>query len=225
MANTSPPSRRDDALSKDRIVDAAIALLDAAGESGLTFRALSERLATGPGAIYWHVANKADLIKAACDAVMSRALIDGAHGTTPVDRLRAVALAVFGIMDRHAWVGPVLARAPAEPPAIRLLEHLGQPLVALDVPEGQLWPTANALLSYIVGVAGQNAANAQFARTHKLRRSAFLDDIAVAWSRLDPGEYPFVRRMAAVVAAHDDRDDFLAGVDLILDGIQKRRGS
>ena len=41
--------RRTDALSRERIVDAAIELLDAEGESGLTFRALAARLATGPG--------------------------------------------------------------------------------------------------------------------------------------------------------------------------------
>src|SRR5579859_7821537 len=42
--------RRTDALSKERIVEAAIEILDADGENALTFRALSARLATGAGA-------------------------------------------------------------------------------------------------------------------------------------------------------------------------------
>ncbi|WP_414940446.1 hypothetical protein [Amycolatopsis sp. cmx-11-51] len=43
---------RAEALSRERIVEAAIALLDADGESGLTFKTLTERLTTGSGAIY-----------------------------------------------------------------------------------------------------------------------------------------------------------------------------
>ncbi|HEY0255414.1 MAG TPA: TetR family transcriptional regulator, partial [Kofleriaceae bacterium] len=68
------PERREDALSRDRIVDAAIELLDEAGETGLTFRALAARLATGPGAIYWHVADKTALLVAACDAIVARTM-------------------------------------------------------------------------------------------------------------------------------------------------------
>ncbi|MBI0381492.1 TetR family transcriptional regulator, partial [Streptomyces albiflaviniger] len=53
---TRRTQRRTEALSRERIVEAAVELLDTAGEGGLTFRALTERPATGPGAIYWHVA-------------------------------------------------------------------------------------------------------------------------------------------------------------------------
>ncbi|MBJ6764564.1 helix-turn-helix transcriptional regulator [Myxococcaceae bacterium JPH2] len=54
--------RREDALSRARIIEAAVELLDDEGESGLTFRALATRLATGAGAIYWHIANKNELL-------------------------------------------------------------------------------------------------------------------------------------------------------------------
>ena len=39
-------TRRGGPLSREQIVAAAVGLLDDAGESGLTFRALAERLAT-----------------------------------------------------------------------------------------------------------------------------------------------------------------------------------
>ncbi len=75
MSNTvAPPPRRADALTRDTIIDAAIALLDTAGEGGLTFRALATRLSTGAGAIYWHVADKDDLFTAASDAIVTRAM-------------------------------------------------------------------------------------------------------------------------------------------------------
>jgi hypothetical protein len=91
---------------------------------------------------------------------------------------------------------------------------------ALGVPDKVQWATVSALLSYILGVGGQNAANGQFARAHNLDRSDFLDAVATAWSELDPGEYPFTRSVAGALRVHDDRADFLAGIDLILAGVK-----
>jgi len=78
-----------------------------------------------------------------------------------------------------------------------------------------------ALMSYVLGVAGQNAANAQLARRTQggAGRAAFIDALATAWSQLDPAAWPFTRGIAAQFRTHDDRADFLAGVDLILAGI------
>ena len=48
---------------------------------------------------------------------------------------------------------------------------------------------------------------------------AFLATVAAQWTQLDPAEYPFVHQMAAQLPGHDDREQFLAGIDLILAGI------
>ncbi len=71
-------------------------------------------------------------------------------------------------------------------------------------------------------MSGQNAANTQLARVRGLDRSDFLEAVATAWSQLDPEEFPFARSIAGQVRVHDDRVDFLAGIDLILGGITER---
>jgi len=78
-------------------------------------------------------------------------------------------------------------------------------------------------MAYILGVSSQNAANGQFARTQGLDRSDFLEGMSNAWSQLDPEEYPFARSLAGQLRKHDDRTDFLAGIDLILRGIGSPR--
>ena len=40
---------------------------------------------------------------------------------------------------------------------------------------------------------------------------------------LDPDDYPFTRAVAAQLRDHDDREQFLAGIDLILAGIRSDR--
>src|ERR1700749_815181 len=87
--------RREQSLSRDRIIEASIALLDSDGESGLTFRALSERLVTGPGAIYWHIASKSELLIAACDTIIARTMDAPLIGATPEAIIRTLALGMF----------------------------------------------------------------------------------------------------------------------------------
>jgi len=215
--------RREESLSRDRIIEASIELLDRSGESGLTFRALSERLATGPGAIYWYIANKSDLLTAACDAVVGCTMNETVVVTTPEATIRAVALALFDVIDEHPWVGSALTSALGLSPIVCILERIGQQICALGVPDEQQWAAVGTLMAYILGVSRQNAANGQLARTRSLDRSDFLETVSTAWSQLDPEEYPFARSVAGQIRDHDDRMDFLAGIDLILRGISLPR--
>lgn len=220
MANQrNRPQRRDAALSREQIVDAAIALLDRDGEAGLTFRALSERLATGPGALYGHIADKRDLLTAACDTVIARSLPAPMAGTTPQAAIRTLALAMFDAIDAHPWAGSALWQAPGQLPIVRIIEGLGQPLRTLGVADAAQWAAVSALLNYMLGVSGQNAANTQLALARGLVRNETLAAVASLWSRLDPVAFPFVRSMAGALQTHDDRLDFIAGIDLILAGI------
>jgi hypothetical protein len=92
-------------------------------------------------------------------------------------------------------------------------------LRALGVPKKEHWTTVSALLNYMLGVAGRNAANGQLAPTQGLDRGGFLESVSAAWAQLDPEEFPFARSLAGPIRTHDDRKDFLAGIDLILRGI------
>lgn len=219
MKKSDSTRRREEALSRERIVETSIELLDSAGEAGLTFQTLSKRLATGPGAIYWHVANKADLLTAACDAIVAQAAGAVSTGATPEVTIRNLALGLFDAIDAHPWVGTALNRAPGKLPMVRILEGIGQQLRALGVRDDAQWAAASTLLSYVLGVGIQNAANAQFAQAGDLDRSTFLNAVSEEWSGLDPEKYPFTRSMAGTLAIHNDRADFLAGIDLILAGL------
>src|ERR1700761_8960811 len=170
--------RREESLSRETIIEASIELLDSSGESGLTYRALSERLATGPGAIYWHIANKADLLTAACDAIVARVIEGLVAGATPEAAIRAIALGMFDAIDAHPWVGSALTQTPGALPIVRILEGIGQQVRALGVPGKEQWAVAGALLNYILGVGGQNAANGQFGRARGIGRSEYLEEVA-----------------------------------------------
>jgi AcrR family transcriptional regulator len=217
--------RREEALSRDRIVDAAIELLDTEGESGLTFRALAARLATGPGAIYWHIANKSELLAAATDAVVARAMADVAAHATPRKTIHSIAVGVFEAIDAHPWVGAQLSHAPVETGMLQIFERIGRQVQALGVPGGAQFTSASALLSYIIGVSVQNAANGEAARLLEppVNRADVLETESARWKELDAHEYPFTRSVAAQLREHDDRAESLAGIALILAGVAASR--
>lgn len=219
MTKTSRlPRPRPAGLTRDRIVDAAIELLDAGGEGGLTFRALALKLETGHGAIQWHVASKGELLVAATVGALTRALEEPAPGTPPRLAVRATALGVFDAIDAHPWVGPQLFAVPWQPAMVRLWEQIGRPLDELGVPEDSRFTAVSTLVSYIVGTGSQNAVNTHAVAGHS-NRGEFLDAVARRWESLDPAEHPFVRRVANQLRTHDDREEFLAGVDIILTGL------
>ena len=213
--------RRTDALSKERITEAATEILDAGGERALTFRALAARLETGSGALYWHVAGKDELLAATAGAVVAGVMAEVAAGSEPKAAIRALALGVFDAIDAHPWVGAQLARAPWQSALLQIFERVGGQVQALGVPEHAQFDCASALVSYVLGVAGQNAANARLAQ--ETDRPTFLGDVAARWAALDPAAYPFASGVAAQLPEHDDREQFLAGIDLLLAGITALR--
>ena len=214
--------RRTQALTKAQIVEAAIAILDSEGAAALTFRNLSTRLATGSGAIYWHVANKDELLAAATDHIVAAAM-DAARlpSRKPREAIRAIALAVFDAFDAHPWIGAQLSLAPGRTGMLQVFEPIGGRLVALGVPAKARFDVWSALVNYIFGVAAQNADNARRAEEGSTRED-LLGMIAEAWEQLDAEQFPFLREVAAQLPGHDDREQFLAGIDLILDGAIKR---
>lgn len=218
MAKPRGTERREDALSRERIVTAAIALLDERGEDGLTFRALAARLSTGAGAIYWHVANKAELLIAASDAIIAHALGEVRAGATPRQAIRQIAAGVFEAVDAHPWVGAQLSRSPAQVATLQIFERIGRQVQALGGPRGAHFTSAQTLLSYIIGVSVQNAAQGR-ALDPPVDRATFLAAEAARWKVLDAEAYPFVRSVAPQLRKHDDRAEFLAGIELLLAGV------
>jgi AcrR family transcriptional regulator len=218
--------RRTDALSRERIVEAAVELLDSAGAAGLTFRALTERLATGPGAIYWHVANKDELLAAATEGVVASVLAvepDRSHSAR--EEIQAIALGLFEAVAAHPWLATQLAvqlaRSPWGSVAPWIFERIGRQVRALGVPERSWFVATSALVHYVLGAASQNATNGRVPLPGS-SRAEFMDRVATAWAELDADDFSFTRAVADQVRDHDDREQFLAGVDFLLRGIMMR---
>ncbi|WP_149563328.1 TetR/AcrR family transcriptional regulator [Streptomyces cacaoi] len=215
--------RRTDSLSRELIIRTAIEMLDSGGEKALTLRALTVRLSTGYGAIYHHVADKSDLLATAADEVIAGVMSGAVADADPCTALRALAVGLFDAIDAHPWVGAEFSRRPWRPALLDFYEGVGRLLDAFGVPEKVRFDAAGTLVNYVLGVAAQNAANARLLTGSGTDRKTFLENAAEQWAQVDPGRYPFVHAATTHLGEHDDREQFLVGVDIFLAGISTLR--
>ncbi|HXR44620.1 MAG TPA: TetR/AcrR family transcriptional regulator C-terminal domain-containing protein [Pseudolysinimonas sp.] len=226
---TQPPSRsarRPDPLSKGRIIEAAVAILDAdAGDdpdhaaAGLTLRNLMARLETGSGAIYHHVATMGELRAAAADEVLRQHLDAITADAEPDAALRAVALGTFESIRAHPWVGAQLRRTSLQPAVVRIWKTIGTQLGRLGLHGADAAAAGSTLTSFILGSVGEIGASPS-RRSEGGEREAHLSALAMRWLEMD--DDPLVEDIAAQLREHDDLQQFRGGVDIILRGIATR---
>jgi len=102
------PAKRSRTLSREGIVAAALALVDAEGLAGLTTRRLGEALGVQAMSIYHHFASKQHLLDALIDHALA-AIALPPPGPDPVERVRMLAYAWRAEAHRHPKLVPLLA--------------------------------------------------------------------------------------------------------------------
>ncbi|MFD5716590.1 TetR/AcrR family transcriptional regulator [Streptomyces sp. NPDC127036] len=214
----------------ESVLTEAVALLDEAGASALTFRALAQRLGGGVASIYWYVASKDELLDLATDHVMGSVLADVEKlpsSDDPIDDLRAMALTLFdAIMDRP-WLGAYFMRnTNIQSNSLRLYERLGRQTLRLNLSAHQRFHAVSAIVGVVVGSAvdmGQEPP--QEILDGAVDRDEFLGRYAAAWRELDPEDFPFVREIVDEFDGHDDVDQFRSALELTLTGLRIQAGA
>ena len=97
MATTEERTR----LSRETVVDGALALTDAEGLEGLTIRRLATHLGVTPMALYWHFKNKDELLDAVADRLWSLIDTETDQAQPWPERLRALMTAMVDVLRAH----------------------------------------------------------------------------------------------------------------------------
>ncbi|GAB3747434.1 hypothetical protein GCM10027599_00770 [Yimella radicis] len=216
--------------SMDAVISEAVALTDEGGDSALTFRALGARLGGGATSIYWYVSNKDELRDKASDYVIGDVLEQTEEfigDADPIHNLRAMALVAFDAISARPWLADYFMRNTiSQPNSLQLYERFGQQVLRLELTPLQSFHAVSAVLGFVVGSAadiGQQPP--QEVLDGKVSRQEFFEHVVAQWRALDPAEFPFMHHILEEFAEHEDRDQFAAGLDLLLAGLglQARR--
>ncbi|WP_328564602.1 helix-turn-helix domain-containing protein [Streptomyces coelicoflavus] len=214
----------------EAVLDAAVALLDEQGGPALTFRALAARLGTGVGTIYWYVANKDELLDRATDHAIGGVLTaveEQPESDDPIADLRAMAVTLFDAVVDRPWLAAYFMRnTDIQGNSLRLYETLGRQILRLDLTTRQRFHAVSAITGVVVGTAADLGAEIpQELLDGRVNREEYLGRYADAWRALDAAQFPFVRQIADEFAQHDDREQFLAALDLTLAGLRLQAGA
>ncbi|GIH29643.1 TetR family transcriptional regulator [Acrocarpospora phusangensis] len=113
-----PRAQREPGLSRDQIVRAAVELLDTDGLDALSMRKLGAKLGAGATSVYWHVANKDELLELAMDEAYAEMVLP--PGQTWRETAGTYAYGLRSTILRHSWLASLIGTLPSlGPQALR----------------------------------------------------------------------------------------------------------
>lgn len=192
-------------LTRERILAAALAIVDAEGLDAISMRRVGDALSVEAMSLYNHVANKAAILDGIFEAVLAE-LPQPRRSTSWEATLRERAVALRRVLAAHPNALPLFATRPAVTPAsITTLEAVLAVLrdAGFDA-EGAL-SAMHVLVAYVVG--------------HTLATHARGEDAHPAYDRLAEARFPHVREAARLLADHDPEREFRFGLDAMLRGL------
>jgi AcrR family transcriptional regulator len=211
--------RSRERLNRERVVEAALALVDAEGVDALTMRRLGTELGVQGMALYHHFESKDDLLNAVAMRLLGELALPDPPPQEWQARIRAVVMAWAGLQDRHprAFTLVYRNRSP-ETWDLRPTEEIYDALRSAGFDEVE---TANAYLTLIFLLDG-----ALFSRPYPF--STVGDAAGYGASVVDPEQFPRYAEIGPRVAEVSWEQVYGLGVDLLISGLEARlreRGS
>src|SRR3954470_2066259 len=196
-SEASPRSRRErpakPALSRETIVDAALAIVREEGIEALTMRHLAQALDTGPASLYVYVANRDELWDLVFDAAV------GSIETEPTDparwreQLHALAGRMVSLMvvDYPGIARLAMAHIPVGDNALRVSESILSLLKAGGVGDQAAAYAADLLSLFVTANAYEQSLYGQlYADSERERRE--VARIAERFAAVSPQRFPTI---------------------------------
>jgi AcrR family transcriptional regulator len=217
-------------LSADAIVDAAIRLADAEGIEGVSMARVAAELGFTTMSLYRYVTSKEELLQ-----LMWNGSARGAEGLVLEGdgwraRLRMWATVQRDMLDRHPWLTQMpLAAPPMAPNSLIFVEHGLEAMDGTGLADADKLRFIGLISSYTLSEARMandalRAAQEQAARGQP--GSAWTFD-GLLRELADEATYPRLYKLAwtppgdgGSAGPPSEREEFLFGIDRILDGIQ-----
>jgi len=212
---TAPAMRRPGSrqpLDREFILTAALDIIDTHGAEALTMRALATHLESGTTTLYRHFANRAALIAAVIDRVVSQVDVADTDVTTGTwqQACKSLAQRLFDALAAHRNLGSLLGENPPEGQATEARREL---VLAILLRDGFTPDTAGRLYAtmthYVRGFAIQLSAHS------KAQQPLAATPVTLAGA--DPVRFPATAKtFASGALPMTIAEEFTYGLDLIL---------
>ena len=211
-------------LTRERVVEEALAVITHDGAQALTMRSLADRLGVVPGALYHHVRNKEQLQDLVLDGVLAEIDFDLDSSMPWAEQVKIVAHRLRQVLEAHPGVAAILkTRDPLGPHSLALAEAFLSPLQTAGFGDREAGLAFFLLLDYTIGFAVSSpriSVNEQ-----RVRDTAIRTQLHEFFRSLPPDRFPALVALGEHVWV-DNRDErFTAGLQVLVDGLEHARRS
>ena len=221
MTEARPPSESRRPLSRERVLQAALAVADEGGLDALTMRKLGQALGVEAMSLYNHVANKEDVLDGLVDIVFGEVEL-ACDGGDWKSAMRRRAISAREVLARHRWaIGLMESRIHPGPANLRHHDSVLRCLREAGFTVAMAAHAYSALDSYIYGFALQQ-------QSLPFDTGEQAAEVAEAIMGRFTADYP---RLAEIATEHVMKPgysygaEFEFGLDLLLDGLERVRGA
>jgi AcrR family transcriptional regulator len=205
-------------LSRERIADAALAIVDADGLGGLNMRRLADELGTGPASLYAHVSGKDELLQLLIDRVAGEVPPVEPDPERWQEQLKDYLRAVRGVLRAHRdLAGAALANIPTGLNAITAMEGMLGILRAGGLPDPVIALAADLLPQYVNVEAYEGSLFEQ----RMEREPEYFEAIFEYFRALPANRFPHFASLADAMTddLQDDDARFEFGIDVLVRGL------
>jgi AcrR family transcriptional regulator len=223
---TKPRTRKP--LSKERVLERAIALADKDGIEGLSMRKLGHALGVEAMSLYNHVGSKGELVAAMVDRVVEQ--FDLSEDGRWDDAIRRCATSAHDLLIEHPWACS-LAVAPSDArliggPRIHYMEWLLRRLRKAGFTADLAYSAYHTIDSHIFGFTLWQQGHLKAAQMLAPEGAESVEQWAARLLEQLRPQFPYLAEhgdLHMADSAPDGRHEFEFGLDLILDGLKKRK--
>jgi AcrR family transcriptional regulator len=203
-------------LTRERVLRAAIRLADGGGIGSLSMRRLGQELGVEAMSLYNHVADREDIVDGIVDLVFAE--IDLPTGTDWRKAMRRRAISLREVLLHHPWATPLMeSRTNAGPANLRHHDAVIGSLRGAGFTIEGAARVFSVINGYVYGFALQE-------RSLPFQTPKELAAVADGVLRQMGDAYPHLAEMIvkhALKPGYDYAKEFTAGLDLILDGVER----
>lgn len=206
-------------LPFDRIIAAAVELVDEVGPDAFGMRMLAERLESGTATLYRHVASKDEILA----YVVDRVLGEGAIQRQPVIEVPELtwksvcmiaAETLYHTLNKHPGVIPLLlSQIPLGPNGLKARERAISTFLAMGLSPELSARAYTTIAHYVIGFSSQQLAGASSTHGAGAELRQFFEN-------LDAAAFPATVRLAEHLADIPLDEEFRFGLKLIIDGLE-----
>jgi TetR/AcrR family tetracycline transcriptional repressor len=202
-------------LDRERIVVAALRIVDEDGIDSFSLRRLADDLHVTPMSLYWHVADKAELLELVGHAVLAEIELPERTGDW-MGQLREVHRAMLAVFLRHPNTTDILVgRARFGPGGLATFERILEILLdAGFTPEGA-FDAYQSLYLFTLGFMATSTRSPEFVAVQRAG-AAYMASLPVE-------RFPAIRAVTPVIGRRSLDEQFEIGVDTVIAGLAARR--